>query len=194
MEPKIGPHTCIFFFFWTTCIPWAIFKVSHSDRIRDDKANTYSKSGWEPAISHYSHHVSLVQWTNLFASRHKGHRFKSPGGYLCGTRILLLAMSRYNLLKRKNRYILIEETVPQKVSTNVFFMKPFLLCPWLPCFFIYFCFLQIKSFGTSQLSHTIMRPSPLVKLTPARCASLVTMTQSEACFTSNNYTKRGVLH
>ncbi len=49
----------------------------------------------EPAISHDSHHVSLVQWTNLFASRCKGHRFKSPGGYLCGTGILLLAMSRY---------------------------------------------------------------------------------------------------
>jgi hypothetical protein len=49
----------------------------------------------EPAISHDSHHVSLVQWTYLFASRHKGHRFKSPGGYLCGTGILLLALSRY---------------------------------------------------------------------------------------------------
>jgi hypothetical protein len=34
----------------------------------------------DPAISHDSHHVSLVQWTNLFASRHKGPRFKSPGG------------------------------------------------------------------------------------------------------------------
>ncbi len=53
----------------------------------------------EPAISHDSHHVSLVQWTNLFASRHKGHRFKSPGGYLCKTGILLLAMSRYTFLK-----------------------------------------------------------------------------------------------
>jgi hypothetical protein len=31
----------------------------------------------------------------LFASRHKGPRFKSPGGYLCETGILLLAMSRY---------------------------------------------------------------------------------------------------
>ncbi len=31
----------------------------------------------------------------LFASRHKGPRFKSPGGYLCETRILLLAFSRY---------------------------------------------------------------------------------------------------
>jgi hypothetical protein len=50
----------------------------------------------DPAISHDYHHVSLVQWTNLFASRHKGHRFKSPGGYLCGTGILLLALSRYN--------------------------------------------------------------------------------------------------
>jgi hypothetical protein len=49
----------------------------------------------EPAISHDSHHVSLVQWTNLFASLHKGHRFKSPGGYLCGTGILLLALSPY---------------------------------------------------------------------------------------------------
>jgi hypothetical protein len=52
----------------------------------------------EPAISHDSHHVSLVQWTNLFASRHKGHRFKSPGGYLFETGILLLALSRYKHL------------------------------------------------------------------------------------------------
>jgi hypothetical protein len=51
----------------------------------------------EPAISHDSHHVSLVQWTNLFASRHKGHRFKSPGGNLCETGILLLAMSCYTI-------------------------------------------------------------------------------------------------
>jgi hypothetical protein len=49
----------------------------------------------EPAISHDSHHVSLVQWTTCFASRHKGPRFKSPGGYLCETGILLLALSRY---------------------------------------------------------------------------------------------------
>jgi hypothetical protein len=34
----------------------------------------------EPAILNDSCHVSLVQWTNLFAFRHKGHRFKSPGG------------------------------------------------------------------------------------------------------------------
>ena len=31
----------------------------------------------------------------LFASRHKGLRFKSPGGYLSETGILLLALSRY---------------------------------------------------------------------------------------------------
>jgi hypothetical protein len=31
----------------------------------------------------------------LFASRHKGPRFKSPAGYLCETGILLLALSRY---------------------------------------------------------------------------------------------------
>jgi hypothetical protein len=40
----------------------------------------------EPAISHDSHHVSLVQWTNTFAFRHKGHRFKSPGGVLMWNR------------------------------------------------------------------------------------------------------------
>ncbi len=52
----------------------------------------------DPAISHDSHHVSLVQWTNLFASRHKGHRFKSPGGYLCETGILLLVLSCYSII------------------------------------------------------------------------------------------------
>jgi hypothetical protein len=31
----------------------------------------------------------------LFASLHKGPRFKSPGGYLCETRILLIALSCY---------------------------------------------------------------------------------------------------
>jgi hypothetical protein len=30
-----------------------------------------------------------------FASRHKGPGFKSPGGYLCETKILLLELSRY---------------------------------------------------------------------------------------------------
>ncbi len=32
----------------------------------------------------------------LFAPRHKGPRFKSPGGYLCETVILLLAMFHYS--------------------------------------------------------------------------------------------------
>ncbi len=38
-------------------------------------------------------HMILMDY--LFASRHKGHRFKSPGGDLCETGILLLALSRY---------------------------------------------------------------------------------------------------
>ncbi len=38
--------------------------------------------------------TGLVEY--LFASRHKGPRFQSPGGYLCETGILLLAMSRYS--------------------------------------------------------------------------------------------------
>ncbi len=32
-----------------------------------------------------------------FDSRHKGPGFKSPGGYLCETGILLLALSHYSL-------------------------------------------------------------------------------------------------
>ncbi len=48
----------------------------------------------EPAISLHSHHVSLVQWTTrlLPVMRDPG---SIPGGYLCETGILLLALSRY---------------------------------------------------------------------------------------------------
>jgi hypothetical protein len=35
----------------------------------------------------------------LFASRHKGLRFKSPGGYLCETGILPLALSCYSIIQ-----------------------------------------------------------------------------------------------
>ncbi len=57
----------------------------------------YSEDCGDPAISHDSHHVSLVLWTNLFASRHKGHRFKSPGGTYVKPGILLLALSCYRI-------------------------------------------------------------------------------------------------
>jgi hypothetical protein len=49
----------------------------------------------EPAISLHSHHVSLVQWTTRLLPVTRGPGFKSPGGYLCETGILLLALSRY---------------------------------------------------------------------------------------------------
>jgi hypothetical protein len=41
--------------------------------------------------------LTMSHWSSglLFASRHKGPRFKSPGGYLCETGILLLALSGY---------------------------------------------------------------------------------------------------
>jgi hypothetical protein len=64
------------------------------NRFPAENAGKLSACG-EPAISHDSHHVSLVQWTNLFASRHKGHRFKSPGGTYVKPGILLLTLSRY---------------------------------------------------------------------------------------------------
>jgi hypothetical protein len=72
----------------------------------------------EPAISHDSHHVSLVQWTNLFASRHNGHRFKSPGGDLCETGVLLLALSRYNIEKSRWRFSVCTPNIrhPRKYS------------------------------------------------------------------------------
>ncbi len=38
----------------------------------------------------------------LFASHHKGLRFKSPGGYLCETGILLLVLSRYKVIKSQS--------------------------------------------------------------------------------------------
>ncbi len=45
----------------------------------------------EPAISLHSHHLSLVQWTTCYG----GPGFKTPGGYLCETGILLLTLSGY---------------------------------------------------------------------------------------------------
>jgi hypothetical protein len=41
--------------------------------------------------------LTMSHWSNglPFASRLKGPRFNSPGGYLCETGILLLAVSRY---------------------------------------------------------------------------------------------------
>jgi hypothetical protein len=74
----------------------------HWSRKRDWQYKNYISLS-EPAISHHSHHVSLVQWTSfLFAPRLKGPRFKSPGGYLFETRIPLLALSRYKFLVSLN--------------------------------------------------------------------------------------------
>ncbi len=48
----------------------------------------------EPAISLHSHHVLLVQWTTRLHPIMRD-RVQSPGGYLCETGILLLALSHY---------------------------------------------------------------------------------------------------
>jgi hypothetical protein len=61
----------------------------------------WSNSVWsycgDPAISHDSYHVSLVQWTSclLPATRDTG---SIPWGVLCETGILLLALSRYTIV------------------------------------------------------------------------------------------------
>ncbi len=55
--------------------------------------------GGSPVESLQSHFIlTMSHWSSwlLFASRHKGPRFKSPGGYLCETGILLLALSRFS--------------------------------------------------------------------------------------------------
>ncbi len=49
----------------------------------------------EPAISHDSHHVSLVQWTTCLLPATRDSGSNPLGGYLCETGILLLALSRY---------------------------------------------------------------------------------------------------
>jgi hypothetical protein len=61
----------------------------------------------EPAVSLHSHHVSLVQVDYPFPSCHKGPEFKSPGGYYCETRILLLALSCYKSLNFANNHLYI---------------------------------------------------------------------------------------
>ncbi len=48
----------------------------------------------EPAISLHSHHVSLVQWSTRLLPAMR-NQVQSPGGFLCDTGILLLALSRY---------------------------------------------------------------------------------------------------
>ncbi len=49
----------------------------------------------ELAISLHSHHVSLVQWTTRLLRVTRDPGSKPQGRYLCETRILLLALSRY---------------------------------------------------------------------------------------------------
>ncbi len=56
-------------------------------------ANMFKYCG-EPAISLHSHHVLLVQWTTRLHPIMRD-RVQSPGGYLCETGILMLALSRY---------------------------------------------------------------------------------------------------
>jgi hypothetical protein len=61
---------------------------------RRNKNFEKSRVWGEPAISLHSYTVPLVQWsTRLLPSW--GTRVQSPGGYLCETGILLLALSRY---------------------------------------------------------------------------------------------------
>ncbi len=53
----------------------------------------------------------------LVASRHKGPGFKSPGRYLCETRILLLALSRYRVLYVQ--YVLAKNYNPLKIEIKI---------------------------------------------------------------------------
>ncbi len=72
----------------------------------------------EPTISLHSHHVSLVQWTTVcFPSW--GTRVQSPGGYLCETGILLLALSCYRMLFHKNKkHVHLKTRIPQRVGSG----------------------------------------------------------------------------
>jgi hypothetical protein len=56
----------------------------------------------------------------LFASRHKGPRFKSPGGYLSETGILLLALSRSTYFVHLHVHIHVHLYVHVDVHVRVF--------------------------------------------------------------------------
>jgi hypothetical protein len=66
-------------------------------------AKTFKNLNWSCNLTYISSCLTgSVDY--LFASRHKGPGFKSPGEYLCKTGILLLALSRYELaFKLKDR-------------------------------------------------------------------------------------------
>jgi hypothetical protein len=57
--------------------------------------------GGSPVESLQSYFIlTMSHWSSglTLASRHKGPEFKSSRGYLCETGVLLLAMSRYNII------------------------------------------------------------------------------------------------
>jgi hypothetical protein len=104
----------------------------------------------EPAISLHSLLVSLVQWTTCLLPVTRDPGSNPQGGYLCETRILLLAMSRYNPLLPaeprlyKNQFVVTGPTGPL-ASLHSFTIPsvlrskpagtgticPFILCPRL---------------------------------------------------------------
>jgi hypothetical protein len=85
-----------------------------------------------------------------FASRHKGPRFKSPGGYLCETGILLLAMSRYrhNILKHMLN-------ITKTIGSRINLLGKIGLRPWKSIH----CNTVVSSISAillTQLSHTFL--------------------------------------
>jgi hypothetical protein len=68
------------------------------------------------------------------ASRHEGPRFKSPGGYLCKTGIILLALSRYTtVIKMIAQYLkmILKKQQPKisKLILSLFFNNRSLFSP-----------------------------------------------------------------
>jgi hypothetical protein len=90
-----------------------------------------------------------------FASCHEGPGFKSPGGHLCGTRILLLAMSCYNPLlldstttRMFSVFVLLAMSLAEQLLITQCYCKKrdssitLLHLPW--CHIMWYCTSQIK--------------------------------------------------
>ncbi len=92
-QPSLGPRT------WSHTAFLSRFhaRCSSSFQLHNRESAAGGEPCGEPAISLHFHHVSMVQWTTCLLPVTRTE-VQIPGGYLCGTGILLLALSRYKFI------------------------------------------------------------------------------------------------
>ncbi len=98
-EPSLGPRTdnvIIPLDLTQLFCPGFTLAAGHPSGFTTGRVGCWG--GGSPVESLQSHFIlTMSHWSSglPFASRHEGPGFKSPGGYLCETGILLLVLSRY---------------------------------------------------------------------------------------------------